>query len=37
LAIFQAKRVGINFMLSVFVLVWIADICLHTLRAGLLV
>ena len=29
LAIFQAKRVGINFMLSVFVLVWIADIAAY--------
>jgi phosphatidate cytidylyltransferase len=29
LAIFQAKRVGINFMLSIFVLVWIADIAAY--------
>jgi phosphatidate cytidylyltransferase len=29
LAIFQAKRVGINYMLSVFVLVWIADIAAY--------
>ena len=29
LAIFQAKRVGINYMLSIFVLVWIADIAAY--------
>lgn len=29
LAIFQSKRVGINFMLSIFVLVWIADIAAY--------
>jgi len=29
LAIFQAKRVGINFMLSIFLLVWIADIAAY--------
>lgn len=29
LAIFQAKRVGINFMLSIFALVWIADIAAY--------
>ena len=28
-AIFQAKRVGINYMLSIFVLVWIADIAAY--------
>jgi phosphatidate cytidylyltransferase len=29
LAIFQAKRVGINYLLSIFVLVWIADIAAY--------
>jgi len=29
LAIFQAKRMGVNFLLSVFVLVWVADIAAY--------